>query len=81
MNKTAITELRRILDVRTDVETEARQVQFNTSVILRNRREKAGVSLRTMAKRLKVSPPYLSDLERGRRNWSVEMVQRFEEGL
>lgn len=35
---------------------------------LRARREAVGLSLREMAKRLDVSAPYLSDIERNRRN-------------
>jgi DNA-binding XRE family transcriptional regulator len=35
----------------------------------RRLRKSFGVSLRALAKQLKVSAPFLSDLERGRRNW------------
>jgi len=34
---------------------------------LRKRRKAAGLSLRDMAKRLELSPPYISDVERGNR--------------
>ena len=37
---------------------------------MRRRRLLTGLSLRTVAKRLKFSAPYISDLEKGRRNWS-----------
>lgn len=35
----------------------------------RDRREREGVSLRAVAHDLRISPAYLSDLERGRRGW------------
>lgn len=37
---------------------------------MRKEREAAGVSLRSMAKAMAFSAAFLSDLERGRRNWS-----------
>lgn len=39
-------------------------------------REKSGVSLRQLARDMKLSAPFLSDLERGRRNWSVENFKK-----
>ncbi len=48
---------------------------------LRAKRERAGVSLREMAKRLKISPPYLSDVELGRRNVLPYIVKAYEDGL
>jgi DNA-binding XRE family transcriptional regulator len=39
-------------------------------------REQAGVSLRNLAQTMGVSAPYLSDLERGRRNWTEELENR-----
>ena len=43
---------------------------------MRKLREDANVSLRELARRAKLSVPYISDLERGRRNWSPELVRR-----
>lgn len=43
---------------------------------LRQTREAAGISLRTVAKRLKLSAPYVSDIELGRRN-CPEAVEKF----
>lgn len=37
---------------------------------IRREREVANISLRTLAKRMGFSAAYLSDMERGRRNWS-----------
>lgn len=48
---------------------------------LRDARESAGVSLREMSRRLGISAPYLSDLERGNRALSEEWVRRFFEEL
>ncbi len=48
---------------------------------LRTLREKAGLSLRKVADRLGVSVPYLSDLERGRRNWTEERRDAFLKAL
>lgn len=45
---------------------------------LRTAREKKGISLRDMAKELKISPAYLSDMELGRRAFSAAMVKTFE---
>lgn len=48
---------------------------------LRKARESAGMSLRDMATALKLSAPYLSDLERGNRGWSTELIARFKSKL
>lgn len=37
---------------------------------MRLKREVAGISLRSLARLLGISAPYLSDLERGRREWN-----------
>jgi transcriptional regulator with XRE-family HTH domain len=44
-------------------------------------REKAGKSLRAIAAKMKVSAPYLSDLENGRRNWTEEKVEAYRKAL
>lgn len=38
----------------------------------RRQRERAGISLNSVAKKAGVSAAYLSDLERGRRNWTAK---------
>jgi transcriptional regulator with XRE-family HTH domain len=43
-----------------------------TGALVRKARAGKRISLRDMAIALNVSAPYLSDLERGRRNWTVE---------
>lgn len=44
---------------------------------LRLAREQKGISLRTMAKTLKFSAPYLCDVERGRRNCTKQIEQAY----
>jgi predicted transcriptional regulator len=44
---------------------------------MRRHRKHYGISLRALAKAMKVSAPFLSDLELGRRNWSNERVLSF----
>jgi predicted transcriptional regulator len=44
---------------------------------LRGIRTKAGISLRDMAKRLGCTPPYVSDLENGRRAWNQKRIDEF----
>jgi len=48
---------------------------------IRAAREKAGKSLRWLAHELGITPPFLSDLELGRRNWSAERFQKAVEVL
>lgn len=50
-------------------------------VAMRHLREKRGISLREMGKRLKLSAPYISDLERGNRNWTQDRIDRFEKAV
>ena len=42
---------------------------------------KRGLSLRQLSRRMKLSAAYLSDLERGRRNWDAELVVNFAKSL
>lgn len=45
--------------------------------MMREEREKAGISLREMARRLGISAPYLSDLERGNRGFRTPLQRKF----
>lgn len=38
-------------------------------------------TLRSVARLMNASPAYLSDLERGKRNWNADLVSRFEVAL
>lgn len=48
-----------------------------TGQLMREARLKAGLSLRAMARRLGLSAPFISDLERGRRSWDEGRVERY----
>jgi len=48
-----------------------------TGHLFRQARKKAKLSLREMARRLKLSAPFVSDLELGRRNWTEKTAERF----
>jgi transcriptional regulator with XRE-family HTH domain len=52
-----------------------------TGAAARAARQKVKRSLRSVARQLKVSPAYLSDLELGKRAWSAEKLSRFEKAL
>ena len=52
-----------------------------TGSLMRTARIKTGLSLREMARRLKQSPPYVSDLELGRRKWTQAKVDKWAEIL
>jgi transcriptional regulator with XRE-family HTH domain len=61
-----------------------RRIEFQhgeTGAAARKVRKRKKVALRSMAKKMGISAAYLSDLERGRRNWNVDLVNRFERGL
>ena len=47
----------------------------------RKMREKTGMSLRDMAKALGFTPPYVSDVERGRRAWSAKLEAAYRAAL
>ncbi len=49
--------------------------------ILRGKREKAGITIREIARRLGKSAPYIGDLELGRRNWSQGILTSYEVAL
>lgn len=48
---------------------------------MRTVREKRRVSVREMARRLDLSAPYVSDLERGRRSFNADLIRRYKEAL
>lgn len=61
----------------THPETVRKVDQAELGQMLRKLRIAKGVSLRKMAGDLGFSAPFLSDLERGRRNWTVARVGEF----
>lgn len=48
---------------------------------LRKEREAAGVSMREVARRMKMSAPFLSDVENGFRHFSPEHTARYRAAL
>lgn len=48
-----------------------------TGEAMRQRRKKAGISMREVARRMEVSAMFICDLERGRRNWTEENATKF----
>lgn len=52
-----------------------------TGLSMRQRRERAGVGLRELARKLDVSAAYLSDLELGRRGWRNAKLRKAYEAL
>jgi ribosome-binding protein aMBF1 (putative translation factor) len=48
---------------------------------MRARREKTGISLRELARRIKWSATYVSDLELGHKVWTEQKRTRYERGL
>lgn len=54
---------------------------IKTGARVRNARLRAGVSLRELARRLNLSAPFVSDLERGRRNWTTTLLGKVNKAL
>ncbi len=48
---------------------------------MRDVRQKAHLSLREIARRMKISAAYLSDLELGNRHWDAELIKKFHDAL
>lgn len=58
-----------------------RAAQIGLGKAFRAAREAKGISLRTVAKKLKVSAPFVSDCELGRRNFSDKHRKAYQEIL
>ncbi len=48
---------------------------------MRELRESRKVSLTEMAEKMDYTPPYLSDLELGRRAWNTDLIRRYKAAL
>lgn len=48
---------------------------------LRKIREKKGIALTELADRMKFTGAYISDLERGKRNWNLDLIARFKKAV
>lgn len=49
-----------------------------TGRVAREARKRAGLSLREVARRMKFSAPFISDLELGRRCWNEKLVMKYQ---
>ncbi len=52
-----------------------------TGAKARESREKLNLSLRSVARKMGYSAAFISDLERGRRNWDKPLTQNFSKAL
>lgn len=48
-------------------------------ISLRETRQAAGISLREFAKRIKFTAPYISDIENGRRNCTLQIEEAYSQ--
>ena len=53
--------------------------ELKVGAMMRSLRSKKGYSLYDIARRMKYTPPYISDLELGKRQWRQELVDRYLE--
>lgn len=60
---------------------ERAKAMMEAGTVLRTKREAAKMTLRAMAEALDVSPPFLSDVEHGRRRLSVEQAAKADAAL
>lgn len=49
--------------------------------VMRALRQKHGVAIKALSRELGVSRTYIYDLEKGVRNWSPELIERYREGI
>jgi transcriptional regulator with XRE-family HTH domain len=54
---------------------------IKTGRAARAEREDSGLSLRMTAIRMDISASFLSDLERGRRNWNADHIRAFNQAI
>jgi len=54
---------------------------FRTGQKMKLLRMSKKLSLRKLAKKMKISAPYLSDLERGKRNWNKDRIKKYQNNL
>lgn len=55
--------------------------QFRTRTNARKSRLESGKAQKDMAKSMGISAAYLSDLEAGRRDWSEELIEKFDKAI
>jgi hypothetical protein len=59
----------------------ALEAQKSVGAAMRFWRDQNGVSLREIARRMEYSAPYISDLELGRRIWSVKLMESYRAAM
>lgn len=59
----------------------SKTIEADLGADLRKKRKKRGFSMKEVAERMGISMPYLSDLERGNRRWSDDLIQVFENAI
>ena len=52
---------------------------FKVGALMREIRSNKGYSLYDIARRMEFTPPYISDLELGKRQWRQDLVDRYLE--
>ena len=52
-----------------------------TGARMRELRKSREISLRSIATEMGYSPPYICDIELGRRNWTKELARKYEAAL
>jgi len=64
-----------------DAQNEAELAQVVVGECIRKERRAKSISLRKFAERVKISPAYLSDIERGNRYPAYEVLERIKRQL
>jgi len=62
-------------------EIKLKRERLNMATDSRRIREHARKSMREVARRMGVSAMFLSDLERGNRNWTIKQIQKWKEAM
>jgi hypothetical protein len=60
-----------------DLAIDRARIDSDIGAWARSERRRSRLSLRCVAKKMQLSPPYLCDLELGRRTWRDELIQSF----
>jgi predicted transcriptional regulator len=61
-----------------DTKVKVEKIRKEIGLLIREMRIKKKVSLRTMAKKLGISAPYLSDIELGNRSFSEQFIVKIK---
>jgi len=75
---TIFQELRAALKNHMTARSSLTEIGANAGALYREWRESKKMSLRDAAKKMEISPAYLSDLERGTRRWSEKLIEKAE---